>query len=185
MDLTQQKLTKSEWEYLEVPVNIEELEILRLIYNSYESVDYTFNKTKSLLGFMKISGDDKEFHLNLYERYFKKIMDKLIKVYDLKFVIDKKMKTTKKIKTADLIRINNSSKKLKDIKNNIYEFIILSNITKFFKKNYCPQRYYTLTQLLKNNISHLNIIVKSFVEYIIKTYESKIDKILLVKNAYS
>ena len=33
MDLTQQKLTKSEWDFLEVPVNQNEKKILKLIYN--------------------------------------------------------------------------------------------------------------------------------------------------------
>ena len=37
MDLTQQKLTKSEWDYLEVPVNSNEKKILKLIYNGYDN----------------------------------------------------------------------------------------------------------------------------------------------------
>ena len=41
MDLRQQKLTKSEWEYLEVPVGTKEKQILDLIYNGYENQDYT------------------------------------------------------------------------------------------------------------------------------------------------
>lgn len=35
MNLTQQKLTKSEWEFLELPVNKKELYILKFINKSY------------------------------------------------------------------------------------------------------------------------------------------------------
>ena len=184
MDLRQQKLTKSEWEYLEVPVPEKEKKVLQLIHNGWDNINHTSNESKSLLGFMKISTNTKEFHITLYNKYFKQKIDKLIKKYDLSFKLDKTLKTTKKLKTADTIRITNSSKKLDDIKHNIYEFIILTVITKFLKKNLCPKKYYTLTQLLKNNVLYVNTIIKSFAEYIIDTYKTKIDKMLLVQNAY-
>ena len=184
MDLRQQKLTKSEWEYLEVPVEKQEKKILELIFNSFENINYTSNESKSLLGFMKISSDTKEFHITLYNSYFKKKIDKLIKKFNLSFKVEKRLKSTKKLKTADMIRISNSSKKLEEIKHNIYEFIILTVISKFLKKGLCPKKYYTLTQLLKNNVLYVNTIVKSFAKYIIENYKTKIDKVLLVKNAY-
>ena len=55
MDLSQQKLTRAEWEYLEVPVIPKELKILQLIFNSYENTNYAMNESQSLLGFMKIN----------------------------------------------------------------------------------------------------------------------------------
>ena len=39
MDLTQKKLTKSEWEFLEIPVDKKEFKILKLIFNSRENVE--------------------------------------------------------------------------------------------------------------------------------------------------
>ena len=90
MDLTQQKLTKSEWEYLEIPVNVKEQKILNLIFNGFDNVNKTFNESKSLLGFMKITEDsDENFHLYLYENYFKKIIQKIIEKYKLSFDIKK------------------------------------------------------------------------------------------------
>ena len=103
MDLSQQKLTRAEWEYLEVPVIPKELKILQLIFNSYENTNYAMNESQSLLGFMKINTNNFEFHKYLFDRYFKKQIDKMIKKYNLSFIYDNK-KTTKKIKTADLIR---------------------------------------------------------------------------------
>ena len=93
MDLTQQKLTKSEWEYLEIPVNIKEKKILKLIYKGFENVNQTFNESKSLLGFMKITeNSDENFHLYLYENYFQKNMQKIIEKYELSFDIKKILK---------------------------------------------------------------------------------------------
>ena len=144
---------------------------------------YTINDSKSLLGFMRISSNDKEFHIYTYNEYFKKIMYKLKKKYKLTFKIDE-MKSKKKLKTADLIRLKNCSKKIDELKENVYEYILLSTISNFLRKKLCPKYYYTLTQLLKNNILNVNCIVLSFVKKIVDLYESKINKSLLIKNAY-
>ena len=62
MDLTQQKLVKSEWEFLEVPVDAKEKNILNIIYNAYGNTGYSQNDSMSLLGFMKIASEDDSFH---------------------------------------------------------------------------------------------------------------------------
>ena len=187
MDLTQQKLTKSEWEYLEIPVNIKEKKILNLIYKGFENVNQTFNESKSLLGFMKITeNSDENFHLYLYENYFKKIIKKIIEKNNLSFDVKKIFKNErkmKKLKQKDLIRLKNSSKKIDDLKDYVYEFILLQNISRFFKKKLCSQSYYTLTQLLKNSVSDINKYVLKFTEYIIENYKDKISKVDLIKNA--
>ena len=54
MDLRQQKLTKKEWEFLEIPVSPQEQIILDLIYNSFENVKFTKNETNSLLLYLKM-----------------------------------------------------------------------------------------------------------------------------------
>ena len=50
--------------------------------------------------------------------------------------MQKDKKTNKKLQKKDLIRIKNGQKKLEEIKNTIYEFILLENAKIFFKKNY-------------------------------------------------
>ena len=177
MDLKQQKLTKSEWDFLEVPVVPKEKTILKLIYNGYENTSYTINDSKSLLGFMKINADNNEFHIYTYNEYFKKPIDKLIKKYELEFSVNTKSK--KKLKKQDLIRLKNCSKKLAELQDNIYEFILITNINRFFKKSFCPKSYYTLTQLLKNNILNTNIFVLDFVKLMLDRYKDRISKKLL------
>ena len=47
-------LTKEEWEFLEIPVNENEMKILKMIHKSWENVAYTYNENLSLLSFMKM-----------------------------------------------------------------------------------------------------------------------------------
>jgi hypothetical protein len=47
MEFNQQKLTKEEWESIEVPVTQDKLEVLKLIINGYNDVNLTYNKFKS------------------------------------------------------------------------------------------------------------------------------------------
>ena len=53
MDLTQKKLTKSEWEFLEQPLGPDEMKILKLIMKGKEDVNIKTNTSKSLLSFIK------------------------------------------------------------------------------------------------------------------------------------
>ena len=132
MDLTQQKLVKSEWEFLEVPVDSKEKNILNIIYNSYGNTGYSQNDSMSLLGFMKIGSEDDSFHYYLYEQYFKSLCKKIIKNFDLPIKINKQSKKKKTIKKADIIRINSLSRKIEDVRNLIFEFIFIKNIYQFF-----------------------------------------------------
>ena len=135
MDLTQQKLTKSEWEYLEIPVNKNEQRILNLIYNSFENVNLTENDALTLLLHMKISINEISFHAYLYENYFKNTIDKINKKYSLNYEDKEYKKITKKklkLKSKDLIRIKNSSQKIETLKE---KFILLKHISTFLKRN--------------------------------------------------
>lgn len=57
MDLKQRKLTKSEWESIEIPVPKEELEVLTLIQNGFHNVNIRMNKTNSIFTHLKIEYD--------------------------------------------------------------------------------------------------------------------------------
>ena len=50
MDLKQRKLTKSEWDGIEISVSKAELEILKLITNGFSNVNIKINKTNSKIG---------------------------------------------------------------------------------------------------------------------------------------
>ena len=55
MDLYQRKLTKTEWNSIEVPVSGSEKEILKLIVDGYDNVNIRYNKHVSMMGILKLT----------------------------------------------------------------------------------------------------------------------------------
>ena len=125
MDLSQKKLTKEEWEALEVPVDKGEYRILKLIKDGWENPDITMNDANTLLKMMRITDNIEMFHGYFYTKYFKEIVQKLVKKYSLNFDTKEK-KSKKKIKKKDMIRMQNFDKKVDDLdKTEIYEYLLL------------------------------------------------------------
>jgi len=187
MDLRQNRLTAEEWDSLEIPVSKDEKKILHLIQNGYEDVNISYNDTLSIINYVKIQAIELElYHSYFYNRYFQKIIDALFESYDCGRTKGKPKKTKKKLKKADQIRISNSDKKIGKMKNNIFEFILLGIVKKFFegdssKKSYY---YYTLSQLSQYKIVNVNIYILEDIQYILKTFGDKINKSKLIKNAF-
>ena len=196
MDLRQQKLTGEEWDSLERPVSAEELRIIRLIHDGYEDVGITFNDTQSLINFIKIFENLDLHHVYFFDKYFKQHITGLKKKYDLDIDDEDIVKTKKKLKKRDLIRIANVDKKINNMKTLIIEFILLFQVESFLKNKHSKNsdsddmvseyyyRYYTLSQLLKFNIRHVNPYVIKFVTCILKKYKEKMKKKKFIKYAY-
>ena len=58
MDFNQRKLTKMEWESIEVPVSMKEKEILKMIISGYHDSNHKYNSNNTILTFMKISYEE-------------------------------------------------------------------------------------------------------------------------------
>ena len=130
MDLSQTKLSKGEWESIEVPVSTEELCILKMICDGYHDVSIKYNTHNSLLGYLKIQYSEvmEDF---LYTKYFQKIIEKQRKTYDHKY--SPKVSTKMKIKRADQIRIENIESKSRDFLKIIFEYILLDLVYHLLK----------------------------------------------------
>jgi hypothetical protein len=74
MDLDQQKLSKSEWNNIEVPVSETEQKILGIIVDGYLDVNLRKNDTTSLLAYMKIE-HTVAIEQELYKKYFEPKID--------------------------------------------------------------------------------------------------------------
>jgi len=181
MDLTQKKLSKSEWEFLEIPVDNEEMKVLKLIYNSRDNVNIRFNESKSFLEFIKITGDLESLHAYCYHSYFKDLIEGMIKKYNLNIKIDIPKKIVR-LKSADAIRIKNLNKKINDKRKELYEYIILNTAYTYLNNKNKMKYYYTLIQLLKNDINNVNTHVIYFINEIIKNQKSDFKE--LIKNSY-
>ena len=81
MDFQQRKLTKSEWESIEIPVSSEENEILNLINDGYSNVNIKYNKTHSLFNFLKVEYSE-QLEDYLYTKYFADLIKDFISKYN-------------------------------------------------------------------------------------------------------
>lgn len=79
MDFSQTKLTKMEWESIEIPVSDQEKQVLRLIQDGYYDVNIQSNHNLSLLSFMKIESTP-EIEMYLYHKYFEPEITRLMTV---------------------------------------------------------------------------------------------------------
>jgi hypothetical protein len=138
MDFTQGKLTKSEWDNMEVPDSHEEQEIYELIKQGFHDVTVVRNSTQTLLQYMKIVPSD-EMHAHMFELYFKTHVDEMQEAFRLtgfETNTDKK----KLVKKADLIRIQNTNSNLDEQKTKIYEFVLLSLLLNLLNNKF-PHMY--------------------------------------------
>jgi len=138
MDFTQGKLTKSEWDSVEVPDSHEEQQIYQLIKDGYSDVGIVRNSNQSLIQYMKIAPSD-EMHAHMYELYFKTHVDEMREAFALTaFETDTDKK--KLVKKADLIRIQNTSSNLDEQKSKIYEFVLLGLLLNLLNNRF-PHMY--------------------------------------------
>ena len=138
MDFTQGKLTKSEWDSVEVPDSYEEQQIYQLIKEGYHDVGIVRNSSQTLLQYIKIAPSD-EMHAHMFELYFKTHVDEMCEAFCLsgfKTDTDKK----KLVKKADLIRIQNTNSNLDDQKTKIYEFVLLGLLLNLLNNKF-PHMY--------------------------------------------
>lgn len=187
MDLSQTKLSKEEWESLEVPVTQNEIRILKLIGCGYENINIKFNDTISLLNFIKLSDSkSEEYHQFLFNEYLRDPLKKIYKKHGLQFPKEKKKKKIK-LKKADIIRIQNTDKRIKDVKNELFEFVLIKLLDNYLSKDGDDKNkyFYTLTQLMKYNIANLNIKFSCMIKEIIKNEEANFSKKKFIKNAHN
>ena len=212
MDFTQGKLTKSEWDSVEVPDSHEEQQIYQLIKEGYHDVNLVRNSSQTLLQYMKIAASD-EMHAHMYELYFKKHVDEMSQAFGLS---DFETDTDKKklVKKADLIRIQNTNSNLDDQKTKIYEFVLLSLLLNLLNNKFphlyphwrdhvqgvkkkkvqappaVPSRpkwmyyYYSICLLMRNSILHLNPHVHSFLDHVVVLVEADFDPAAFIKNTH-
>ena len=192
MDLTQNKLTRAEWDSIEVPVSESENEILKMIIEGFTNRDIVKNKTMSLLSFTKIE-KSKENEIFLYNKYFEPIIQEIIRKYCANIKLDLTTSVAgggiKKMKSIDLLRIQNLESNIENNKKIVYEFIALelcSNLCKYLSKN--KSKYalylYTLIQLSKSSIYNINKHVTDFISKVVSIANAKTDLSYIIKESY-
>jgi len=191
MDLTQSKLTKEEWLSIEVPVSANEKRILKLIVDGYSDVNIRANDHQSMFSFVKIENTDETAYF-LYKKYFEESVLYIISKYGKGSILETFSpfgSTIKSLKSADSIRIQNLEANIKQNRPLIFEFLLIdlcTELLKLFSKNNPEYAFYlyTLVQLKKSTIRHLNPCVVSFVNLVIQYTDNATLSSHIIANAY-
>jgi hypothetical protein len=235
MDLKQIKLSKSEWDSIEIPVASQEKEVLDLIIKGYSDVNIKINKTDSLFTFLKIefSSDIEEF---LFNKYFAEKVKAIVAKQGFAFIKFEKARGKKerkhvskvegvgvgaggevagesgeerretkvtedsicyinigsvvKLKTIDQIRLSRSEH-IDTVNTNIYEFVLFRHFEQMIDEKSTNNKhwlfhYYTLSNLINNNIEHINIHLKRIIVAVLEHYENtnQIDLGYIIEHSY-
>ena len=184
MDLTQRKLTKQEWEGIEVPVDEREKIVLKMIQYGFHNIDYKFNHNTTLIDYAKLEKSD-AMESYIFQEY---LQCRLKKIYK-KLGIDRKIDTHVKIqpKKRDLIRLNNVKDTIVNKQNILYEFTVMELIEKMLqnrlkKKPRWLYYYYTLVNLSNNHLK-MNNLLEQEVNALIEDFENEVNYFDILINA--
>jgi len=209
MDLKQRKLSKSEWESIEIPVSKPEQNILSLITQGFSNVQIRVNNTNSIFTFLKIEFNSQieEF---LYAKYFADKIQELVSTYKILFIQFKANPNLKKgkcdetakssdnicyINVSSIVRLKSGDQiRLSRLdgdsltSSDLYEFVLYHNLEQMLvNKNKGNKQwmlfYYTLNQLLQNNVEKVNRFMKEICKSFIDNFEADLDLLFILKNS--
>lgn len=213
MDLSQNKLTKTEWNSIEMPVSDAEKTILKLIDDGANDVNIRSNNHTSIIQYMKL--EKTTFNESyLYDKYFKTILETMVQKYKTSTGISEPFavpqivaKNLKMVKKADIIRIENMQ--VESTRDYIFEYLLLEFCENLLEKlaptessytikkqksiqsksNLVPvlKSYafylYTLIQFKKISIHHINPNVTTFVDSVIAYGRTKTNLTDIIKTS--
>ena len=201
MDLKQRKLSKSEWESIEIPVTKNEIEILQLIKNGYSNVNIKINKTDSLFTYLKIeySTQIEEF---LYAKYFADKIKSIISKNNIEFIIfgTKQQSSSAAIyyvNVAPIVRLNSGDQirlarldNLDDNNSNVYENVLYKNLEDMVScknsgKPLWMFYYYTLSKLLQNSVDKVNCHLLNIIKCFMYNWENDVNLLHILQNSYT
>ena len=182
MDIAQTKLTKLEWESIEIPVSEDESEILTLIKNGFSDTNIKYNKTQSLFTMLKIEQSD-NIDKYLFQQYIANTLKNANTLYEIPTFNTKKMA----IKKITQMKLTNSESSFETKKKNIYEFIvveILNKLAKSIKNNDSEYatHFYTLYKMINLHVSKKNDVLMIYCQDILNKYEQDIKFLDVVKH---
>ena len=186
MDLNQRKLTKSEWQGIEVPVAQAEKEVLELIIRGFHDVNIKYNKHNSLIGFLKIEYSEL-MEDYLYNKYFSDPILKLKENFPTMTALSISAQANPVIKKADLIRLEkNNAEKMK--LESAIEYLLIDIVKKILQlrsqgnSNWVIE-YFTLFKLTRITISNVNRHIRQIVNNVLTKLEDEIEMSSVISNA--
>jgi hypothetical protein len=195
--LAQTKLTKKEWEMVEIKVTPDKMEILEMMAQGYDNDKITCYKLQSLVSFLKLENTN-EIDNYIYEQFFKKDISKLLTLLSSpeNITFSHPTKSLKnKVKKSDMIRITHNTTNI--ISDNTYEYILLQFIEKLLTSKKIVRKsksssiatvdwrfyYFTLYKIQQTFVPNTNKVVLSFLSAIFEYFQPDVNVIDFVYNA--
>ena len=161
MDLNQRKLTRDEWNSIEVPVSADEKRILKLIQDGYKDVMLKRNTTPSMLQHLKVDDSD-AIDMYVFTRYIQDPLIKVIRYAKTSPVpFEKEKHDASSIKKKDLFRFGNTDSQLDQVKASVFEFVLLDILKQTLKSREKNNTswvvgFFTLTKMLSYSVESCN-----------------------------
>ena len=169
----QSKLTRREWEGLEIPLPPEELAIMKMIVAGWHDPEICINQRQSLLSVTKL-GSLSSAHNILYDRYLKVQVERLAEEAGVpppamgtkngKRGMNKGVKLT----AADSIRLANTSADVLKTRSDIWEATLLMFAATVVRNWSGVIGYYTLARALEARVAGTNPYVIEFVRAVLE-----------------
>jgi hypothetical protein len=176
MDLSQTKLSKSEWGSVEIPVSDQENRVLSLIMEGYHNPEIRTNRHLSLIKTMKVEATE-EMEWFLYKTYFSPKIDAVLpedKNTENRKKTDKKIKPPNK---ADQIRIQKLDATVESQQKSIFDFVLLDYAVAAVKDN-SKSALYTLIYLRRLTVPGVNrFLVEKIDQYLSKADTTSLNAI--------
>ena len=185
MDLKQNKLTKLEWESIEIPESQKEKMILRMIIDGYDASNIYMNQTSSMLSLLKIEPGSIDYfnciEAYIFNTYFANTVDKIKKRFnkdskEFIFLETIKPKSKLEVKRGDKIRFQQNTSL------ECFETILLKELESFVT-TLNEIHYFTIYVLLKNKIKNINKFVLNIIQHFLE-YEISMKNIVFRSNEY-
>ncbi len=169
MDLSQKKLTRTEWNYVEIPVDEQEKEILELIMAGYNHPDICVNTNQSLYEYLKIP-QSSEMDAFLFAKYFLPEIEKCSVTKSFAKTFSQTSKKTKPPNKADIIRMQKADQIIATNRSAIFEFVLLDAafcslvVSKSSEEVARIRALYSILSYRKLHIRHLNPHLVRFID---------------------
>jgi len=172
----QSKLTRREWEGLEVPLPAEELAIMKMIVAGWHNPEICINSRQSLLSVTKL-GSLSSVHDILYDRYLRTRVEALAKEADIPAPMiggTNKRGGGVKLTAADTIRLSNTSADVLHNRPDIWEATLLTFAAGIVHDWSGALGCYTLARALEAQVDGTNPYVLEFVSAVLEKCKKKV-----------
>ena len=203
MDFSQNKLSRAEWETIEIPVGTKEKQILELIVQGFNDTNIHTNENQSLFSFVKIE-KTAATELMLFKKYFESTLVGILTSYAkgsplFAKITEKQLvsyygdttggKKGDALKKADTIRLQQLDATIVLNKPVIFEFLLIDlcgDLLKHISKQKVKYAFYlyTLLQIKKASIDNINTHLLAVVDDIIAFAVGFTKTNEIINNAY-